>query len=157
MAAAARWSICSLIVAGETQIIFLLARCRLQQLILVVGGVRIVARQAISNRRGMNVPFDLRGVFIAVAGEAYFVGCGRDQLYMCDIPVDPNFVAAQASHRDGGMNRFALGFVFVAGKADCGVGLWIERDRMLRRTGLPCKTQNQNHTGEALDRPFRSR
>src|SRR5208282_3973726 len=46
------------VVAGEAEIVLLVARFRLQQLVLVVGRMRIVAGQAIANCRRMHVPLD---------------------------------------------------------------------------------------------------
>lgn len=70
--------------------------------------MRIVAFEAIANRRRMNGAFDLGGVFIGVAGdtEAVYGGCG--QFYSGDIFIDPDFVATQTAHCDGGMDGLAF-------------------------------------------------
>lgn len=94
MATAALRNIRSLRVAGQTEIVLLVARSQLQQLILVVGSMRIVARQAVANRRGVHFPLDLRGIFIGVAGQAQLVRSSGDQLYVSVISIDPDFMAA---------------------------------------------------------------
>jgi len=78
----------------------------------------------------MYVTVDLRGVFVTVTGQAQFVRDCGDQLHPRNIFVDPNFVTTGASHRNGGMNRLALGFVCVALEALSGVYVLIQRDRM---------------------------
>ncbi len=68
MAATFVVDISSLGVAGQTEIVFLVAGSQLFQLVLVVGFVRIMACEAIANRRRMNFSLDLAGIFISVAG-----------------------------------------------------------------------------------------
>ena len=55
---------------NQAEIVFLVARGRLQQLILIVGIVRVVAFEAVANRGRVHCPFDRRGVFVGVAVEA---------------------------------------------------------------------------------------
>lgn len=126
-------------VASQAEIVFLIARGELQQLILVVGGVRIVAGQAIANRRRVHFTLDLGGIFIGVAGEAELVRSGGDQLYVSVISIDPDFMAAQAAHRYRGMDGLALGFVFMTRDAGRGIGLRVKRYRMLRGEGRTTK------------------
>ena len=104
-------------VASQAEIVFLVACGGLQQLVLVVRSVRIVALQAIPYRRFMDVPFDLGGVFVGVACEAKLVRGGGDQLYAGDVSIDPNLVAGQAAHRDGGVDGLAFCLVSVAFQA----------------------------------------
>jgi len=92
-------------------------RCRFQQLILVVRSMRIVALQAIANRRRMNGALDLGGILVGVAGETEPVGSGRDQLHAGHVLVHPNLVTTQAAHRDGGMDEFAFRLILVAFQA----------------------------------------
>jgi len=95
--------------------------------------MRIVTRQAIANRRRMNLSFDLRGIFIGVAREAEFVRSRGNQLYVGDVFVCAYFMAAHAPHSHGGMHGLTFGFVFVAGQAGGRIGLGIKRHRVLRR------------------------
>src|SRR5579863_4571107 len=94
--------------------------------------MRIVAGQAIANGGRVNASFNLRGIFVAMASEAELVGSGGDQLDVSDIPVDPNLVATQATHRDCGMDRLAFGLILMASQTGCRIGFRIERYRMLR-------------------------
>ena len=116
--------------AGETEIVFLVACGRLQQLVLVLRRMRIVAFEAIADRRRMNGALNFGGIFVGVAGETESVGCGSNQLYTGDILVDPDLVAAQTAHRDGRMYGLAFGLVLVALETLCGIDLGIERNRV---------------------------
>ena len=91
----------SLVVAGQAEIFVGAARSRLQQLVLVVRLVRVVALEAIAHRRRMDRAFEVGGVLVGVAGEAKRVRGGGDQLHAGDIFVHPDFVAACATGRDG--------------------------------------------------------
>jgi hypothetical protein len=104
-------SVCALRVASEAKIFFLAPGRCFQQLILVSRCVWIMATEAVANRRLMNVPFDLRGVFVGMAGEAELVGSRCDQLHPSDIFVNSNLMTTCTSHRNRRMDRFALGFV----------------------------------------------
>ena len=115
-------------VAGEAEIVLLFARCRLQQLVLVGRGMRIVALQAVADRRRMHRAFDICHFLVSMAGQAKSIGRGRRQHDPGDILVNPDLMAAQAAHRDRRMNRFALRFIFVTFEAFCRVGVLIERN-----------------------------
>ena len=56
-------------VAGQAKVIFLIARGSFQQLILVIGFVRIVALQAIANRGLVDRTFYICGILVRVTGE----------------------------------------------------------------------------------------
>lgn len=99
-----RRNIRSLRVAGETKIVFLVARSRFQQLKLVVRRVRIMAGEAIADRGLMNMPLYLLCIFFRVAGQADFVWDGCDQLYSGDILVNANLMAAEATRRHCGVH-----------------------------------------------------
>ena len=60
----------SRLVATQAEVFFCLARQRLQQLILVVAGVRIVAGQAVAHRGRMHRPLDVGRLLVRMAGEA---------------------------------------------------------------------------------------
>ena len=60
------------------------------------------------------------------------MGRGRNQLYASDILRGADFVATGAAHRDRGMHRLALGFVFMTGEAGRRIRLRVQRHRMLR-------------------------
>jgi len=54
--------------AAQAEVFFLVPRGRLQQLILIVRGVRIVTLHAVSNCRGMDRTFYVGRIFLGVAG-----------------------------------------------------------------------------------------
>ena len=88
-------------VAGKTEIILLLPGGRLQQLVFVIRSMRIVAGQAVSDRRLVHMSFYLGGIFVAVAGQAKLVGGGRRELNAGDVFGDPDLVAAEAARSHG--------------------------------------------------------
>ena len=75
---------------------------------------------------------DLRGVLIAVALQAEFEGCCRDELDACHIFCDPNFVATQAAFFIHGMNKSPFGLVFMTRNAG-GSGAIAPQSGMLLR------------------------
>jgi len=100
----------SLRVASEAEIVFLVARGGPEQLVLVFRCMRVVAFQAVPDRRFMDLTFDHGGVLVAVTCEAKLVRGGGDQLHACDVFIDPNLMAGQTPHGDRRMNRLALAF-----------------------------------------------
>ena len=104
VAAAFLRNIGSLGMAARAEVLFLVSRGGLQQLVLVVRSVRIVAAEAVAYGRLVHMSFDLRCVFFGVAIEAKLIRNGRDQLHPGHIFVDPYLVATQASHLDRGVN-----------------------------------------------------
>src|ERR1035437_7927168 len=109
VAAALGGNIRALGVAGEAEIVFLVAGGRLEQLILVGRSVGIVTGQAIANRWRVNVSLDLGCIFVAVAGKAELIRSGGDQLDAGSVFGDADFVTAQAAGGDGGGHGPALG------------------------------------------------
>jgi len=93
-------SIRSLVMAGEAQVLFFVARGGLQKLVLVVGRVGIVTDEAVTHGWLMNMPFDLGCILVRVAGQTESVWDSGDQLDASYVFGDPNFVAAQASRLD---------------------------------------------------------
>ncbi len=123
------------VMAGEAEVIFLIARGRLQQLKFVVGSVRIVAGQAIANRGRVHEAVDLRRIFIFVAAQADFVGNGTGEGYVSDIAVGANLMAAQTAHGDGGMDELSFGLILVAFEALGSVDVLIQGNGMNRGRG----------------------
>ena len=124
------------LVAAQAEILLLVSRLGLQQLILVVRGVRIVTLQAVANGRGMNRASSLVEMSAAFLS-AWQVRQSATGVVVISFTrvmsaIDPNLVAGGASHGDCGVNRLALGLVLVARQAGGGIRLRIERDRMLR-------------------------
>lgn len=117
-------------------------------MILIVAGVRIVTLDAIAHRRRMHSSFKCGRVFVRVATQAKRLRSRSDQFDASHVLVDPNFVTAQASGRDGGMNRLPFRLVLMALQAFGRVDILIERNRMLHG---PCgahrdqskKTENE--------------
>ena len=87
-----------------------------------------MAGQAIADGRLVDVPLDLGGVFVAVAGQAKLVRRGRDQHDAGSVFVDANLVTAQTSGGDRGVNGRALGLVGVTLEALGAVNFRIERN-----------------------------
>ena len=150
VAASLLWNIRSLRVAAQAEIVFLIAGGWLQQLVLVVGSMRIVALHAIANGRWMNRPLISRGVFVGVAGEAQLVGSGGDQLYARDVFVDPDLVATGTAHRNRGVDRLALCLVLVAGDAGGGIRLRVKRHRMFRSGNTAGKHHHHHETDQRV-------
>src|SRR5579862_8850524 len=101
----------------------------------------------------MHGAFERRGIFIRVTAEAQGLWCRSDEFDARDVAIDSNFVAAQTSRRDRRMNRLALGLVFVAFQAFCGVDVFFEGNWMLFRPRRPpyqeeCDDQQLQQTGE---------
>jgi hypothetical protein len=135
-------------VATQAEVLLLIARLRLQQLVLIIGDVRVVALEAISRRRWVNLTFDVGGIFVGVAGKTQSVGSGRDQLDVGYISNGADLVAAGATHRDGGVHRLAFGLIFVTGQASGRIGFRIQRHWMLGRRCAARKADGHDKTGE---------
>ena len=98
------WHIQAGLMAIEAKILFFPAGRGLQKLILVIARVRVVAGEAVANRRRMDCSLDLVGFFVGMAGDAKRIRRRGDQLDASDIFVDPDFVAAQAARAHRGVN-----------------------------------------------------
>jgi hypothetical protein len=113
--------------------------------------MRIVALQAIANRRRMNGALDLGGILVGVAGETEPVGSGRDQLHAGHVLVHPNLVTTQAAHRDGGMDEFAFRLILVAFQALGSVNLRIQRNGMNRGVGARKQQHHQRKKNQGMN------
>jgi len=91
----------SLRVAGEAEILIFVARCRFQQLKLVIGLVGIVALHAIANRGRVNRALQIRRIIVRMTGQTESLRGGRRQLDARDVLGDPYLVTTGAS----GSNR----------------------------------------------------
>ena len=140
------------LVATQTKIFFLIPRGWLQQLILIVRGVRIMALHAVAHRRGMNRTFYIGSIFVGVASQTESMRSGRNQLYASDILRGADLVATGAPHGDRGMHRLSLSLIFMAGKAGGGISLRIKRDRMRRRGHTAGKDEDQDETCQRIKR-----
>src|SRR5579872_1980642 len=105
------------VMATEAEIFFLLAGSGLQQLVLIVGNMRVVTLQAVTLRWRMNRALELGGILVGVTSHAERIGSGGDQLDPGDIFIDANFVATGAAHLDCGVDGLALGLVLMTSKA----------------------------------------
>src|ERR1700756_1557288 len=133
------------VVAGQAEVFF--ARCpgcRFHKLHGIVRLVRIVALHAIAHCRRMHRLPSLH-LLLVVAAEAKRLGRGRDQLDPRHIPVDPDFVAAQAPRRDRRMNRLSFALVFVALQALRRVHILFEGNRVSLRQSGRSRQHEQAH------------
>src|ERR1019366_4728529 len=101
--------------------------------------------EAVAHRRGMDRAFEVGSVLVGVAGETERVGRRGDQLHARDVFRHPHFVATGTPHGNGGVHRFALGFVLVALNALGRVCVLVERYRMCG-SAAEAGTQNQGHS-----------
>jgi hypothetical protein len=122
-------------VTGQAEIALLIARSGLQQLKLVIGGMRIMALQAVANGRTVDSALELRCALVSVTRETQTGGRRGDQLYAGDIFVDPNFMTNVAAEGNCGVDRLAFRLVLVASEALCGIRVFVERYRMNVRKG----------------------
>jgi len=113
MPAAFFWNVQPLRVAFKTEVLALIARCRLEQLILVVRRVRAVAFQTIANGGRMDGTIDGSRVHVSMTRDAERLRRRRLQFNAGDVLVHPDFMATGAARGDCGMNELAFGFVFV--------------------------------------------
>jgi hypothetical protein len=111
----------SLLMAGEAQVFVRAARRWLQQLVLVIGRMRIVTLEAIADRGRMNRSLQFGCILVGVAGKTERVGRCGDQLDTSDVFRHPHFVATGATGRDGRVDCLTLGFVLMTFNALCGV------------------------------------
>jgi hypothetical protein len=86
------------LVAAQAEVLFLIARDWLQQLILVIGDVRVVALKTVSHCGGVNLTFYVGGIFVCVASKTQCVRSGRDQLDVSYIFDCADLMAAGATH-----------------------------------------------------------
>jgi len=147
--AAFLWNVGSLRVARKTEVVLLVARSCFQQLKLVVGGMWIVTRQAIANRRLVDPPLDLFRIFFGVAGKAELVRNRGDQLDARHVFAHADLMAAQAAGCDRRVHRLPFGFVFVTLEALRGIGVLIERNRVNRRGHARRGKQSQKEDANA--------
>ena len=123
----------SRVVAAQAEILFLVSRNRLEQLVLVFRTMRIMAFQAIPDCRAVHRAFEVGCFLVRMAGEAKRVTSGCDQLYAGDIFVDPDLMATGAAHRHRRVDCLTFCFILVTSDAGRGIRVLVERHRMLRR------------------------
>lgn len=116
---------------------------RLQQLIFVRRTVRIVALDAIADCRRVNVPFDGLGVFFGVASDAKRLRSRGDQLQPGYILIDSDLVAARTAHRHRRVDRLSFRLIRMALEAGLGVGLRIQRNRVLASERDTCREDHK--------------
>src|SRR5208283_116082 len=154
VAAARAGNVQSLLVTSEAEVLVRAAGSRLQQLVLVGCGVRIVALKAIPNCRRMDRTFDVSGVLVGVACETERVRRRGDQLYASDVFRHPDFVATGAAHGDGRMDCFPPSLVFVTLDAlgrICIFFQWYWMGGWADEAGAKNQTQSQNHPNYSQD------
>lgn len=116
----------TLVVAGQTKIVVLgRATRRLEQLVLVIGTVRIMASEAVTNRWLVHVAFNLGRVFIGMAAQAELRWSRRLQLDPGHILIHADFMTAQAAHLHGRMHRLPFCFLVMALEAGRRIGILV--------------------------------
>src|SRR5579864_234189 len=118
------------VVAAQAEVLFPRgAGCRFHKLNGVVRLVRIVALHAITHCRRMDGLPSLH-LLLVVAAEAKCLGRRGDQFDPRYIPVDSDFVAAQAAGSDRRVNRLSFALVFVALQAFGRIHILFEGNRV---------------------------
>ena len=87
--------------------------------------MRVVALDTIADGRGMNGSLDGSRVHVGMARDAKRLRRRRSQLDASDVFVHANLVTSGAPHRDGGVNEFAFGFIFVTLDTCRRTGIWL--------------------------------
>jgi hypothetical protein len=95
----------------------------------------IMALCAVAHRRGVNYPLNVSSFLIGMAGDTEGNRARGDELYPCDIFLNPNLMTTGTAHGNRRMDRLALRFVFMALRAGCGILLGIKGNRMYGRAG----------------------
>jgi hypothetical protein len=130
MTAATFWDVDADVVAAQAEVLIARrARHRLQKLVRIVGLMRIVALQAITDSRRMHRLSSLN-LLLIMAAQAESLRRRGDQLHPSHIAGDANFVAAQASSRDRRMHCLSFALVFMAFEALRGIYILLERNRV---------------------------
>lgn len=109
--------------------------------------MRIMALYTIPDRRRMDRLASLY-LLLVVTAEAERLGGRRDQLDAGNVAAHPNFMTAQASRRDGRVDRLPFALIFVALEALGRIDVLLEGDRVsLRQSRRYC----HNHEAENLN------
>ena len=112
-------------VTFKTEILALIARCRFEQLILVVRCVRTVTFQAIANGGRMDCSLYRSRVHVGMTGNTERLRRSRRQLNASDIFADADFMTTGAARGDRGVNELAFSFVFVTLDASRCFCIWV--------------------------------
>ena len=155
VAAAALGNVHTFRVAGQAKIVLLGCTVgRQQQVILVSRSVRVVAFDAITNRRRMNLSVDGGGILVGVAGNTQRLRGGGEQLHAGCIFVCAYLVTAHATHGNRRVDRLAFGFVFVTLNARSGISFGVERDGVQRCLGGHGDDRERQHKDGGGDHAF---
>lgn len=125
------------LVAAQAEVLFLVAGDWLQQLILIIRGVGVVALEAVPNRWTVHRTFDICRFLVGVAGQAQTIRGRGDQLHPSYIFIGSDFMTTGATHRDRRMDRLTFRLVLVAGNAGGRISFRIKGHGMLNRVGRP--------------------
>lgn len=116
--------------ALQAEILAFVAGVSLDQLVLVIRLVGIVALDAIANRWRMDRALEVGSILVGVTSDTNRRRTGGDELDPRDIFIDANFMTAGAAHGNRRMNELAFGFVFVAFDTFGRVGVLVQRNRV---------------------------
>ncbi len=92
-----------------------------------------MAGEAIAHCGRMDRALDVGRLFVVVAGEAKTSGRCSDEFDAGDVFIDSHLVASQTTHRHGGVNVLAFGFIVMTLGALGSVSILIEGNGMQRR------------------------
>jgi len=144
MVASLLGSFCTFGVAVETEIRAFAARRGLEQLILVVGNMRVVTFDAVAHGGRVYGPFEFGRVLVRMASDAERLRSRGDELYAGDIFVDPDFMAAQTTHRNSRVDGLACCPILMTFQALGSVGGLLQWHWVNRGSGV----RNQQHERE---------
>jgi len=96
------------LMAIEAEVFLFASGDGFEELVLVIGGVRIVAGKAVADRGRMHGALDVRRCFVGMAGETKRGRRCGDELDARDIFIDADFMAAQTAGGHCGVNGFAF-------------------------------------------------
>jgi len=139
----------ALSVAGEAKIVLLIAGHGFQQLILIVGSVRVMAFDAVADGGRMDRPFQRGRVLIGVAGDAERLRRRGRELYPGDVFIDSDLMAGQATHRDCGVDELSLRFILVAFQAFGRIDVLVQRNGV--NGGGGARHQQRDQSKESQD------
>ena len=116
---------------------------RLDQLVLVIRGMWIVALQTVPNCRAVHMALNLCRILVAMALQTESQRSGGDEFHVRDVPVDADFVTTQAAFFGRGVHCLPFRLVLMTPDARRCTGSARQGRVLLRR-----HRQRQQHSRE---------